>query len=417
MSQNTLRNIKLSIRLVLSIAGVILGIYLVIRVGIFLAPFVIGYLISLIANPLVHFLESRIRIKRGAGSAITTVTVLAAVVVILYLICSRLFLWGSHLVQNFPAEYEAFYEDLTATGGSGYEVFQKMPAGLQNLITQALDNMDQVVTGFTDVVSSSVIQQARDAASSLPAIFVSVVVSILAAYYFMVENNILRQKIREFIPGSVRSRVDYMGLQLKTAIGGYFKAQLAIMVVIFAVLFGAFMLMGVKYSALWAILIAFLDFLPFFGTGFALIPWAAYQIFAGQYRRALILVALYVICLVLHQVLQPRLIGDNVGLDPLLTLLFLYIGYRFGGFLGIIIAIPLGVLFVDLYKVGTFDSFLSDLKELLAGIREFLKVDRGTDATIDSNAANASNAVNDSSAANSSNAANDGNAANDSRQH
>ena len=156
---------------------------------------------------------------------------------------------------------------------------------------------------------------------------------------------------------------------LKYAVGGYFKAQLKIMVVVFFILLAGFALLDVHFSFLLALLIAFLDFLPFFGTGTALIPWAAYHLFSGNYRMVVALLVLYAVTQLVHQLTQPKLVGDSIGMKPLVTLVLLYVGYRMGSVLGMILAVPAGMIVINLYKAGAFDYILDDVKILAEGVQ------------------------------------------------
>ena len=135
-----------------------------------------------------------------------------------------------------------------------------------------------------------------------------------------------------------------------------------------AILMFAFAFMGVHYSILVALLIAFLDFLPFFGTGTAMIPWAVYKLLVGDYKTAIILLIIYAVTQAVHQLLQPKLIGDSVGLNPLVTLLLLYVGYRLGSVIGMIIAVPIGMVVINMMQVGAFDYIFDDVKVLVEGI-------------------------------------------------
>ena len=155
---------------------------------------------------------------------------------------------------------------------------------------------------------------------------------------------------------------------LKYAVGGYFKAQFKIMAVVFAILLVGFGIMGVHFSVLLAIGIAFLDFLPFFGTGTALLPWALYELLTGDYRRVVALAVLYAVTQLVRQLIQPKLVGDSMGLNPLFTLVLLYAGYRAGGILWMILAVPIGLLVVNLYKAGAFDYILDDVRILADGV-------------------------------------------------
>ena len=155
---------------------------------------------------------------------------------------------------------------------------------------------------------------------------------------------------------------------LKYAVGGYFKAQFKIMFVVYILLVIGFAILDVHFSFLLALLIAFLDFLPFFGTGTALIPWAVYQLVTGDYRMLIGLLILYGVTQLVRQLIQPKLVGDSMGVNPLLTLVLLYVGYRIGSVLGMIFAVPVGMIVINLYKAGAFDYILDDVKILADGV-------------------------------------------------
>jgi predicted PurR-regulated permease PerM len=128
--------------------------------------------------------------------------------------------------------------------------------------------------------------------------------------------------------------------------------------------------MDVDYAILLALLFAFLDFLPFLGTAITLLPWAAYKLLVGNYKMALGLVILYAITQIVRQVIQPKLVGDNIGLKPLPTLVLLYLGYKMGSVLGAVFAVPVGMIIINMYRTGAFNYILDDVKILLRGIQK-----------------------------------------------
>ena len=156
-------------------------------------------------------------------------------------------------------------------------------------------------------------------------------------------------------------------------IGGYFMAQFKIMFVIGLVLFVGLLFLGVHYSIFLAIGIAVLDFLPMFGTGTVLIPWAVVKLFGGEYAYGAGLAFLYVLTQAVRQVIQPKIVGDSLGLPPLTTLFFLYLGYKFRGIAGMILAVPVGLIFIKFYEYGAFDSFFLNIKLLCEEIQKLRK--------------------------------------------
>ena len=139
------------------------------------------------------------------------------------------------------------------------------------------------------------------------------------------------------------------------------------------ILFIIFLLMGQKYAALIALITAFLDFLPFLGTGIILTPWAIYEIITGDYKAAVILVAAYFISLFVHRILEPKLIGDSVGMSPFLTLISMFIFYRLIGMLGLIVGIPIAMVLQAFYEGGVFDNTIRGIRILVKDINEYRK--------------------------------------------
>ena len=156
-------------------------------------------------------------------------------------------------------------------------------------------------------------------------------------------------------------------------------AQFRIMFVVAAILAAGFLILQIPYSLLLAVLIALLDFLPVFGTGTVLIPWAVIKLLTGEYYLAAGMGLLYVLTQVVRQAIQPKIVGDSMGLSPLTTLFLLYIGFKVSGLGGMILAVPIGLVFFNLYKYGIYDSMIDNLKIFIHDIQEFRKKRENTD--------------------------------------
>ena len=128
----------------------------------------------------------------------------------------------------------------------------------------------------------------------------------------------------------------------KTALFGWLKAQAKLVGITFAILLVGFLLLRVPYGILWAAVVAVVDAVPILGTGTILVPWALVSLLQGKQLTAIGLLAIYGCTFVTRTALEPRIIGRSLNLDPLLTLIFLYIGFHFWGFLGLILTPILG---------------------------------------------------------------------------
>ena len=359
---------KVLVSLVFSLTATVLFIYVGIKAIFYFMPFVIGLILSVIAGPLVTFLEKKLKIMKRLGSAITIILVLALCIGLIYLIISQIWEEISVLIRNFPSMYHDLERGLSQIGTQGNTLFERFPEQIQNSWATLMNNLDDTASSLIGRIGEPTIEVAGNVAKRIPSVLIGTIVAFVSAYFFIADKENLGEWVKKVVPKSITSRLLLVGENLKYAMGGYFKAQFKIMGVVFAILLVGFTLMQIRFSILLAIAIAFLDFLPFFGTGTALIPWAIYKFLVGDYKMVAALVILYGVTQLVRQLIQPKLVGDSMGLNPLYTLFLLYLGYRVGSVLGMIFAVPVGLILLNLYQAGAFDYILDDVKILAEGI-------------------------------------------------
>lgn len=359
---------KVLVSLVFSLTATVLFIYVGIKAIFYFMPFVIGWILSVIAGPLVTFLEKKLKIMKRLGSAITIILVLALCIGLIYLIISQIWEEISVLIRNFPSMYHDLERGLSQIGAQGNTLFERFPEQIQNSWATLMNNLDDTASSLIGRIGEPTIEVAGNVAKRIPSVLIGTIVAFVSAYFFIADKENLGEWVKKVVPKSITSRLLLVGENLKYAMGGYFKAQFKIMGVVFAILLVGFTLMQIRFSILLAIVIAFLDFLPFFGTGTALIPWAIYKFLVGDYKMVAALVILYGVTQLVRQLIQPKLVGDSMGLNPLYTLFLLYLGYRVGSVLGMIFAVPIGLILLNLYQAGAFDYILNDVKILAEGI-------------------------------------------------
>ena len=359
---------KVIVSLAFSLVGTLLFLYLGYKLLGFFMPFVIGWFIAYIASPVVNWMEKRVKIVKKLGSVIMIVGVLAAVCFIIYFIISTLWKEISFLIQDMPGMYRDLESGLSQIGNSMEGVFGKLPDGVQEGWHTMVANFDEMMGELMSRISEPTVSAAGRFAKSIPSVLVATIVTFISAYFFIAEREDVIRWSKKVAPDALVSRMTMVIDNLKFAVGGYLKAQLKIMVVVYIILVVGFIILNIHFSFLLGLLIALLDFLPFFGTGTALIPWAIYQFFMGNYKLVVGLVILYAVTQLVRQLIQPKLVGDSMGLRPLLTLFLLYTGYKIGGVFGMIFAVPIGMIAINLYKAGAFDYILDDIKILAEGI-------------------------------------------------
>lgn len=368
MSAKYLRNI---VNILLFAAGILFFVILTPKVLVFFMPFVVGWIISLLANPLVRFLEKHLKIVRRHSSVLIIIAAIALVVSGAYFAISAIIREMSGFAEVLPDIYNSFLADLKTIGDNTQGFASRFPAQISEGIANLTNSLTQALGDIIGAIGKPTVEAAGTVARNIPNAFVHVIFSILSAYFFIADREKIMQKLREHTPVDLWEKWYFIVEKFRTAVGGYFKAQFKIMGVVAVILFIGFMILKLRYAALPAVLIALLDFLPFFGTGTALIPWAVFKLLSGDYTFAVGLVIIYLVSQLVRQIIQPKIVGDSIGLNPLATLFFMYIGYKVSSIFGMIIAVPIGMILISLYQAGAFDGVIQDIKELAEGLKRF----------------------------------------------
>lgn len=365
--------IKIVVNTLLFIIAVLFLLFVVPKLLGFFMPFVIGWIVSMIANPLVKFLEKKVKIVRKHSSAIIITVVLAAIVGLLYVTIAMIVKESMQLIDELPELVDKASNQFDQLSERLSKVSNSLPANMRNIVDKLFASIGNYVNNFVSEIEPPTIATAGQFAKTTAEIFLMFIVTVLSAYFFIVKREELIAGLKKNLPGSVSDGWVFIYDNFKTAVGGYFKAQFKIMLIVTVIMFVGFEILGVNYSFLLALGIAFLDFLPVFGTGVILWPWAIIDMLSGNYVRAIGLIVIYLICQIIKQVLQPKMVGDSIGISPLATLVFMFTGYRLYGVLGMILGIPIGMVLVNLYRIGMFNRVLNGIKILIHDINEFRK--------------------------------------------
>ena len=363
--------LKVFLNLGISLCILLVCVFLLPRIIIWFMPFVTGWIIALIASPLVHFFEKRLKIRRKAGTAFVIISVIALVILAGYLIGAQLVEQIAEFIGDVPKLWEAAQEDFAQIGEKLSVALKYLPAELQLTINSITGNVQEYFGGIMESISEPTITALGNFVGSLPNIVISVIMSLLFAYFYVADKGYLSGLLEKAIPDSVLARLQMIKRGLTKAVGGYFKAQLKIEVWMYLLLGIGFSILKVKYAFLIAIGVAILDLLPFFGTGTVLIPWAIIKFLSADYKMVIGLLIIWGVGQLARQIIQPKIVGDSVGLAPIPTIILLFVGYRVAGVIGMIIAVPIGIIILNLYEEGVFDTTINSLKILYAGISNF----------------------------------------------
>ncbi|MCM1099811.1 MAG: sporulation integral membrane protein YtvI [Clostridium sp.] len=367
--------IKATINLVIALIIFLLIIFLAPRLLVFFAPFVAGWIVALIASPLVHFFESKLKIKRKAGSVVVIVSVIGLVVLILYLAGAKLTTEVVGLVNELPDIWENAEEDFAEISQKLSVIYNKLPEDLQQRIAGLGDDITEYLGDFMGNVSLPTIAAVGNFAKQLPSILIGVIMALLSSYLFVAERHNITAWFVRVMPEGLINRYRIIKRSLVKAVGGYLKAQLRIELWMYLLLVIGLTILRVDYALLIALGIAFLDFIPFFGTGTVLVPWALIKILSSDYSMAVGLLIIWGVGQLARQLIQPKIVGESIGVAPIPTLFLLYIGYKLGSVVGMIVAVPIGLIVYTMYEEGAFDTTRNSILILVNGLNRFRRLE------------------------------------------
>ena len=348
--------------LLVILAGALLLIFVLPKAIVILWPFVAGWIISMMAHPVIEYLEKKVKLPKKFGSAILIAAVITGIIVVLYFAVRGIALQVIGFIQDAPdIRHEIMRQGM---------IFQKKIEQFLSILPPSFGKQFDQWSGsigdlFKKAASSAGdygVAHAGDVAKGVTSGLLGLVVMLFAAYMFSLEREKLIAWYEKCIPGFVKHKINVF---MKNSVGvlvSYCLAQLKIMIVIIAILWIGFFIAGIGHSFIYSVLVGIVDIFPILGTGTVIIPWAIFKLITGDIKTAVILLIIYAICLVLKQVLQPKMMGDSMGISALTTIFLIYVGLKFGGLGGMLLALILGMFVINLYRLGVFDRKIAFFK-------------------------------------------------------
>lgn len=311
-------------------------------------PFLLGLGLALAAEPGVKFLEKKLRFPRflAAGAGVTLAFFFLVMGILVF--CGFLLRELKLLAGVLP--------DLEQTARAGISLLENwllgitdiFPQGIAGLLRQNISGLFSGGTALLDKGLRYILGLAGSLLTHIPDSALTFGTALISGYMISAKLPRLRLWLKNrFPPEKWKPVLD--GLRrIKTALAGWLLAQLKLSFLTFGILSAGFFLLRIPNALLWALGVSVLDAFPVLGTGTALIPWAIVSFLQGNTPRALGLLGTYTVITVLRSALEPKLVGKQLGLDPLVTLMALYAGYKVWGIGGMILAPMLTVTALQL---------------------------------------------------------------------
>lgn len=318
-----------------------------------LFPFLLAVLFAWMADPLVGFLQKKAHFPRRIASVVSILIVIFIIGFVIWMVLKRLGIEISNLaaaipqlMDRLPFIFNTLEEKLHLL--NRYVNDFGVQLELESIAAKGLESLSGMITSLTSAAGSFAYQVVK----RLPSLLVAIFACLLSTYFISSD----KERILGFLGRQVPEKWKERAVEIKGYLSGaffqYVKAQLILMTITFFELLIAFLIIRVDSPFLLALIICIVDMLPVLGTGTVLVPWALFSLLMSDYRRALGLVITYVVCLVVRQLLEPKIVSGQIGIHPLLTLMALYIGLKTMGVFGMLIGVILMIILVNLQRSG-----------------------------------------------------------------
>ncbi len=374
---------RISLRITLVTAVVFLVAALWKQVLTLFAPFLLAYLITAwIFAPMLKRFGNRISTARRVWSILLTCLLIVLVLGIVAAV-------GYYLVVQVIAVAENW--------NSTQDTLTNAKETLASLIARFTDMSVEAVTGYVDNAIASVgdwlytdffkvgdftnwVNTIKEAVPALVTFLLSCLFFVMAIYFTSADYPRIRQGMSRCVPKIARPTMATVKKAVVSATFGYLRAQLILSGI--ATLFALVVLLiyGQDFALLIALLAGILDFIPFCGCGVMFTPWSIVLLLQGNVVGAIVLFGLSFVLWIFRKIAEPKVVGDQVGLHPLLSLMSMYVGMRMAGLVGMLLMPIVWMAFINMYREGVFDATIKDVRSLIERIVQKARLPEKNDA-------------------------------------
>ena len=339
-----------------------------------LSPFIIAVPIAAALQPVIRFLQKRIKLRRSPASLIP--------VLLLLFLFLGLLIWlftfgigqvsrimnhsGDLMTESINTVRQATDNLLTHIGESTDPGVEEW---IRNAIRTALERMSEWGSGIAQTLVAFSISLA--AAMPYSIIYISF---LTIGLYFIAKNY---DEIRSYLPGGKRRKQDSRTTQLTNStvksLFGYLRVQGTFGLIVWIVSWIYLTVFGFSYAGITALFCGVMELVPMIGSGVPYIVMSILQFLLGNARAGILLLVLTLALQLLRRVLEPKLMSDSIGITPLQSLIGMFVGMRFGGILGLIGGPVLMSVLVGAFKGGLFASTARDFHQISAWMKNRLK--------------------------------------------
>ncbi|WP_134686320.1 sporulation integral membrane protein YtvI [Brevibacillus migulae] len=336
-----------------------------------LYPFFISLVIAMMINRPVTYLHRKTKMPRWLAVILMLLLLLSIVGGVITLAITETVTEIGHLAEILPHYTNEFADYLEKTISQDFLIgiynqftflWEQLDEPSQETIRTNVQNAIKAVTDTAKNLGLGFLNGLKNVLLSLPNMATVLVISLLGAFFISKDFFLWEGRFRRLLPRGLNSRVDQIVIDLRNALFGFLRAQLTLISLTAALVIIGLLIMRVDYAITIGLITGLVDLLPYLGTGTIFVPWIIYAFFKGNYTLVIGLSILYGIVVIFRQIIEPKVVAENVGLDPLMTLVALFIGLQLFGFLGLI-AGPVSLVVINaLIKANIFEDIWNYIK-------------------------------------------------------
>lgn len=314
----------------LTIAAI--GFFALRLVFTYFLPFIVAFLLSLVLEPLVKLFQS-FKLKRGISVFLSLLVFLGGFITFSIFAITRLVYEFLKLYDRLPNYYERIYNFSAKVVQQVTDLYLQLPPEALNITQNVLKTVFEKVTAFLSHTTTILL----DTVTSLPSALIFFIITLIATFFLTKDKYIIRDFIFRQIPENWGAKLTSLKSDLFGALIGFLKAQSIILSITFTESFVGLTLIGIDYAFTLAVIIAIFDIMPVLGTGGIYVPWAVVNIIMGNYRMGIALLVLYGIITIVRYMIEPKIVGQQLGIHPVLTLMSMFAGLKLIGAAGLIL--------------------------------------------------------------------------------
>ena len=344
---------------------VLLLIYVSFKIAVFLSPFVLAILFSIIVTRISKFLQSKFKINKKVSIGISLFILFTLLFGLIGFVITKLILEIYSLsinISSYSQEMRLWINSILDFMNRGTIILDKIP---EQILAQLKNSSTQFVSMGTAKISI-LLNNILYFITSLPNVIIFLFVTVIATIFMSMDKQNIIIFVEKQLPPSWLKKIYTLKNDLLSVVGGYLKAQATLIFICFCeLLIGLnlfhFIGLNVQYPLTFAVIICFIDALPILGAGAFMIPWIIITLISKDFHLVIALLILYVIITAVRQLLEPKLYSKNIGVHPLITLLSMYTGLKLAGFIGIIMGPAVVIILKNIFEQELNDGFFKHL--------------------------------------------------------